>query len=90
VTQVSTSTPASYRFRPGLPVRLAILGSAFFAEKIFLNEFVDFERAQTAHGLGAILRVAQHWGFRFLVALAAAIVALALQVHSPQSADPLP
>jgi len=77
VNQVSTSAPASYRFRPGLPARLAILGSAFFAEKIFLNEFVDFERAQTAQGLGAILRVAQHWGFRFLVAFAAAIALFA-------------
>ncbi len=77
MTQVSTSATASYRFRPGLPVRLAILGSAFFAEKIFLNEFVDFERAQAAHGLGAILRVAQHWGFRFLVALGAAVALFA-------------
>ncbi len=77
MNQASTSATVSHRFRPGLPVRLAILGSAFFAEKIFLNEFVDFERAQTAHGLGAILRVAQHWGFRFLVALAAAIALFA-------------
>jgi exosortase E/protease (VPEID-CTERM system) len=77
VTQVSTSAAASYRFRPGLPVRLAILGSALLAEKIFLNEFVDFERAQTAQGLGALLRVAQHWGFRFLVAFAAAIALFA-------------
>lgn len=77
MTQASTSATVSHRFRPGLPVRLAILGSAFFAEKIFLNEFVDFERAQAAHGLGAILRVAQHWGFRFLVALAAAIALFA-------------
>jgi exosortase E/protease (VPEID-CTERM system) len=77
VTQVSTSATASYRLRPGLPLRLAILGSAFFAEKIFLNEFVDFERAQAARGLGAMLRIAQHWGFRFLVALAAAIALFA-------------
>ncbi len=77
MNQASTSATVSHRFRPGLPVRLAILGSAFFAEKIFLNEFVDFERAQTAHGLGAMLRVAQHWGFRFLVALAAAIALFA-------------
>jgi exosortase E/protease (VPEID-CTERM system) len=71
VTQVSASATASYR--PGLPARLAVLGSAFFAEKIFLNEFVDFKSVQTAHGLGAVLRAAQHWGFRFLVALGAAI-----------------
>jgi len=34
---------------------------------------VDFDRAQEAQGLGAFVREAQHWGFRFLVALAAAI-----------------
>ena len=61
----------------GLPVRIAILAAAFLAEKIFLNRFVDFDRAQTAPGLGAVLRVAQHWGFRFLVALAAAVVLFA-------------
>jgi exosortase E/protease (VPEID-CTERM system) len=54
-----------------------ILASLFFAEKIFLNTYVDFERAQAAHGLGAVVREAQHWGFRFLVALAAFVVLLA-------------
>src|ERR1700730_4585840 len=49
-----------------------MLGAALFAEKVLLNGFVDFDRAQAARGLGAILRVAQHWGFRFLVAFAAA------------------
>jgi exosortase E/protease (VPEID-CTERM system) len=48
------------------------LGAALFAEKVFLNSFVDFDRAQAAEGLGAVLRVAQHWGFRLLVAFAAA------------------
>jgi exosortase E/protease (VPEID-CTERM system) len=57
----------------GLVPRFAILGSALFAEKIFLNRFVDFNRAQAAQGLGAGLRAAQHGGFRFLVAFAAAL-----------------
>jgi exosortase E/protease (VPEID-CTERM system) len=64
-------------FRPRLPVRLAILGIALLAEKIFLNGFVDFGRAQSAQGLGALLRIAQHWGFRFFVALAAAVALFA-------------
>lgn len=64
-------------FRIGLPARVAILAAAFVAEKIFLNRFVDFDSAQTAPGLGAVLRVAQHWGFRFLVALAATVVLFA-------------
>src|ERR1700676_4873256 len=64
-------------FRIGLPVRVAILAAAVIAEKIFLNRFVDFERAESAQGLGAVLRVAQHWGFRFFVALTAALALFA-------------
>ena len=65
-------TPAA-RFALGLPARLAILGIAFCGEKIFLNRFVDFDRAQAAEGFGAVVRVAQHLGFRFLAAFAAAL-----------------
>src|SRR5208282_3640873 len=49
------------------------LGVAFFAEKNFLNLFVDGGRAQAAQGLGAVVHTAQHWGFRILVAFAAAL-----------------
>jgi exosortase E/protease (VPEID-CTERM system) len=63
--------------RIGLPARVAILAAAFLGEKILLNRFVDFDSAQTAGGLGAVLRVAQHWGFRFFVALTAAVVVFA-------------
>ncbi len=59
--------------RPGLLGRVAFLAGLFFVEKIFLNAFVDFEGAQRARGLGEVLRVAQHLGFRFLVAFAAAV-----------------
>jgi exosortase E/protease (VPEID-CTERM system) len=65
------------RFGLGLPARFAVLAAVFFAEKIFLNSFVDFDRAQSAQGLGAIVRVAQHWGFRFFVAFAAALALFA-------------
>ena len=58
-------------------MRVAILAAAFLAEKIFLNRFVDFDRARSAQGLGAVLRVAQHWGFRFFVALATAVALFA-------------
>jgi exosortase E/protease (VPEID-CTERM system) len=70
-----TSKPTGYR--PGLPLRLTIIALIFLAEKIFLNRFVDFESADAAQGLGAFVRVAQHWGFRFMVALAAAIALFA-------------
>jgi exosortase E/protease (VPEID-CTERM system) len=68
----TTTAPIS---KPGLSLlaRLAILGGAFFVEKLFLNQFVDFDRAQTAQGFGAMVRVSQHWGFRFAVALGAAV-----------------
>ncbi len=50
-----------------------MIGIAFLGEKIFLNRFVDFGLAQEARGFGAVLRVAQHLGFRFLAAFAAAL-----------------
>jgi exosortase E/protease (VPEID-CTERM system) len=73
VTQVSTATTPSSRLGFGLSVRFAAIGAIFLADKIFLNKFVDVERAQSAQGLGAVVHVAQHFGFRFLVAFAAAL-----------------
>jgi exosortase E/protease (VPEID-CTERM system) len=64
-------------YRPGLLARVAILAAVFFAEKILLNAFVDFDRAQAAEGFGAVVRVAQHWAFRFIVAFAAAVALFA-------------
>jgi exosortase E/protease (VPEID-CTERM system) len=61
----------------GLAARVALIGVLFLAEKVFLNIFVDFQQAQLASGLGAILRIAQHWGFRFVVAFAAAVALFA-------------
>jgi exosortase E/protease (VPEID-CTERM system) len=60
-----------------LVARLAFLAILFVAEKVLLNTFVDFDLAQTATGFGAFVRVAQHWGFRYLVAFATAIALLA-------------
>jgi exosortase E/protease (VPEID-CTERM system) len=60
-----------------LPARAAILGGLFFIEKIFLTQFVDVERADAALGSGELLRVAQHVGFRFIVALVAALTVFA-------------
>jgi exosortase E/protease (VPEID-CTERM system) len=53
------------------------LGALFLAEKLLLNGFVNSERAQAAQGVGAIVRVVQHWGFRFLVAFLAAVLVFA-------------
>ena len=77
MTQVSNAATPTPRFGLGLPARLAILAALFLAEKIFLNAFVDFNRADSARGVGALVRVAQHWGFRFLVAFAAALALFA-------------
>jgi len=59
--------------RMSLAARVAVLGLILFCEKFLLNFFVDFSAAQTATGLGAVLRVTQHWGFRFMVALAVSL-----------------
>ena len=61
----------------GLGARVVVAGGVLFLEKVFLNLFVDFDSAQTAEGLGAMVRVTQHWGFRFLssFAIAAAVFA---------------
>ena len=72
----SHALPVAER-RFGLAVRLAILCVVFFADKVALNQFVDFDRAQLAHGLGAWVRIAQHFGFRFIVALATALAVFA-------------
>ena len=74
VTELSTPGTRILQFQLGLAPRVAILATLFFFEKVLLGELVDFRRAQAAQGLGAVLRVAQHWGFRFAVAFAAAIL----------------
>jgi exosortase E/protease (VPEID-CTERM system) len=60
-----------------LLARAALLGALFFIEKIFLTQFVDVARADAALGTGGALRVAQHFGFRFIVAFAAAMTVFA-------------
>jgi len=77
VTNFSYAVNPRLKLGIGIPARVAILGAVFFADKLLLNHFVDFDRAQAAEGLGAFVREAQHWGFRFLVALAAAVVLFA-------------
>lgn len=61
----------------GLGLRVAVVGGVLLLEKTFLNVFVDFASAQTAKGLGAVVRVTQHWGFRFLVSFAIAATVFA-------------
>jgi exosortase E/protease (VPEID-CTERM system) len=71
---LSSSALPAVKYRPTLSARLALLGLVLFADKIFINGFLDSDTAQTAQGLGAGVHVFQHWGFRFLVAAAAALV----------------
>ncbi len=58
----------------GFGARVVLAGGVLLLEKAFLNLFVDFTSAQNAEGLGAVVRVTQHWGFRFLVSFAIAAV----------------
>ncbi len=62
----------------GLAGRLVILGAVFFAEKLLLDAFVDSQSAQAALGLGSLVRIAQHWVFRFMVAMLAATTIFAI------------
>lgn len=74
MAQSSTPGTSILTLQLGLAPRVAILAALFFLEKVFLGNFVDFHRAQTAQGLGAVVRAAQHWGFRVAVAFAAAVL----------------
>jgi exosortase E/protease (VPEID-CTERM system) len=67
----------------GVPARAVILAGLFFIEKIFITQFVDLERADAALGIGADFRVAQHFGFRFIVALVAALTVFAFTRGNP-------
>src|ERR1700730_1516801 len=55
-----------------LHARLAIAAGLLLLEKVVLNLFVDSTSARAARGLGAVVHIAQHWGFRFLVSFAIA------------------
>ena len=59
--------------RMSLAARTAVVGMLLFCEKFVLNFLVDFDAAQTATGLGAVLRIGQHAGFRFMVAFAVSL-----------------
>ena len=66
-----------------LAARAALLALILFCEKFVLNFFVDFGAAQRAGGFGAVVRVAQHAGFRF-----AAAFGLSLALFAYARADP--
>ena len=57
--------------------RVALIGAILFVEKFLLNFFVDVEAAWESTGLGAWVRGAQHWGFRFAVTLGASLAVFA-------------
>jgi exosortase E/protease (VPEID-CTERM system) len=69
---------ADSHFRIGLLARLGLLAVLLFGEKLVLEALVDERRAQTAHGLGAFVRYAQHWGLRYLLTFIAAALMLAI------------
>jgi exosortase E/protease (VPEID-CTERM system) len=61
-----------------LAARTCVLAAVLFAEKFYLNGFVNFPAAQAATGLATAVRWTQHFGFRFVVSFA---IALALFVY---------
>ncbi len=72
----------------GFLARLIVLALAFFLEEIFLKLFVDFDNVQVAQGLGAVVRLASHWGSRFLIAFAASITVFAA-ARAEQRLEPI-
>lgn len=74
VEPTSTHTAFGRKFRPSLAARAGLLSLVLFAEKSALNLLVDFRAADTARGLAALLRVTQHFGLRFAVSFAVALV----------------
>jgi hypothetical protein len=70
-----------------LSVRIAIAAALLVLEKLILNSVVDFQHAQAARGLGAVVRVTQHWGLRFLVTLAIALAFFIYLRGRPQLAQ---
>lgn len=70
----STDKPAGMT----LAARACVLALVLFFEKFLLNGFVNFRAVQSAKGLGMVVRVAQHFGFRFAVSFA---IALALFIY---------
>ncbi|MGH8206840.1 MAG: exosortase E/protease, VPEID-CTERM system [Steroidobacteraceae bacterium] len=63
--------------RMSLAGRAAVFGLVLFCEKFLLNFLVDFDVAQTASGLGGVVRAIQHDGFRFMVAFAVSLALFA-------------
>jgi exosortase E/protease (VPEID-CTERM system) len=61
-----------------LAARAGLFALAIVGEKSALNLLIDFHRADAARGLGAALRLVQHFGLRFAAAFA---VALALLIY---------
>ncbi|MHB8813534.1 MAG: exosortase E/protease, VPEID-CTERM system [Steroidobacteraceae bacterium] len=57
----------------GLGGRVALLVLVLFGEKFALNFFVDTASADSARGSGALVRLLQHFGFRFAVPFALAL-----------------
>ncbi len=56
--------------------RLLILALMILGEKMLLEACVNTGNAQTSQGLGALVRNAQHWGLRFLVAFSGVFAVL--------------
>jgi len=66
-----------------LAARVGSLLGALFVEKFVLNFFVDTSMADAARGAGALVRLAQHIGFRFAVPFTLSLALFALVRGDP-------
>lgn len=76
VVSNATTVLGGRHARLSLGARAGLIALILVVEKFLLNFLVDFDAAQGARGLGAAVRVGQHWGFRFLAALALSLALL--------------
>ncbi|MEJ0005676.1 MAG: exosortase E/protease, VPEID-CTERM system [Steroidobacteraceae bacterium] len=75
--------PAESRGRLNLAARIGIAAVLLGIEKFLLNFFVDIDAAHS-RGAAEYLRNAQHWGFRFIVTVAAALALFAYMQGNPR------
>jgi exosortase E/protease (VPEID-CTERM system) len=83
----STARRWSWRSLVG---RLLLVALMFFVEKVFLDQFVNFDLADSSEGLGAIVRTTQHWLFRFAAVFGAAILVFAFATRRSRPSEVSP
>src|SRR6185437_16819846 len=73
MANLATTVSSLARYKLTLAGRTALLTLVMFCEKFALTFLVNYSTVLTAGPVGAVVRVAQHVGFRFAVSCAMAL-----------------